>query len=186
MAARGRGAHRRRRRRRGARAPRTRRSRCAEREPALDARVRDAARAARARSRAGAWRPRHVLMHGDLWGGNVLGAPGAPPFSRRFVLIDWDTSRAEGYPFFDLVRAARSFGVARGASGTRARGAQPRCSASTLAQSRAALVAALGHIGLVRESFPLERYAAMCRDSAGHVRRRGRVLSAAPRRAPLA
>ncbi|HEY8120400.1 MAG TPA: hypothetical protein VII78_03720, partial [Myxococcota bacterium] len=33
------------------------------------------------------------------------------------------------------------------------------------AQSRAALVAALGHIGLVRENFPLERYAAMCRES---------------------
>jgi hypothetical protein len=136
----------------------------AGREPALDARVRDAARSARALLAGGTWRPRHVLMHGDLWRGNLLGAPGAPPFSRRFVLIDWDTSRAAGYPLFDLVRAARSFGVEHGRL-AREIAAHGALLGLDSAQSRAALVAALGHIGLVRESFPLERYAAMCREN---------------------
>jgi hypothetical protein len=136
----------------------------AESEAALPAHVREAARVARARLAAGAWAPRHVFMHGDLWSGNLLGAPGAAPFSRRFVLIDWDTSRVAGYPFFDLVRAARSFALTRG------RLARELAHHAALLgfshdDARAGLVAALGHIGSVRESFPLERYAEMCADT---------------------
>ena len=135
---------------------------CAEREAALDARVRDAAREARARLAAGAWRPRHVLMHGDLWSGNVLGAPQAPALARRFVLLDWDTSRTEGYPFFDLVRAARSLGVSRGRL-AREIAAHAALLGWSRDDARCALAAAFGQIGLARENFPLERYAEMCR-----------------------
>ena len=137
---------------------------CVEREPALDLRVRDAAREARVRLAAGAWRPRHVLMHGDLWSGNVLGAPRALPFSRRFVLIDWDTSRCEGFPFFDLVRAARSFGLSRARLGGEIE-AHVAQLGGIREDARCALAAALGHIGLARENFPLQRYAEMCRDT---------------------
>ena len=136
----------------------------AEREPALDARVREAARAASARLASGAWAPRHVLMHGDLWGGNVLGAPSAPAFSRDFVVIDWDTSRTEGYPIFDLVRAARSFTVSR-ARLAREIAVHAALLGFSGEDARGALVAALGHIGLVRENFPISRYAQMCREA---------------------
>ena len=134
---------------------------CAEREPALAPRVREAAGAARERLAAGAWRPRHVLMHGDLWDGNVLGAPGSLPFSRRFVLIDWDTSRVAGYPFFDLLRAANAFRISRARLG-REIAAHAALLGCTREDARGALVAALGQIGLVRENFPLARYAEMC------------------------
>ena len=134
----------------------------AEREAALAAQVREAAVAARARIRANAWRPRHVLMHGDLWSGNVLAAPGAARFSRRFVLIDWDTSRAEGYALFDLVRAASAFRVSRGRL-AREIAQHAELLGWPREDARGALVAALGHLGLARESFPLARYAEMCR-----------------------
>lgn len=137
---------------------------CAEHEPALAARVREAARAARVRLAAGAWQPRHVLMHGDLWAGNVLGAPGSPPFSRRFSLIDWDTSRALGYPVFDLVRAGGSFRVSRARLG-RELAAHAALLGSTREDLRGALIAALGQTGLTRENFPLARYAEMCEET---------------------
>jgi aminoglycoside phosphotransferase (APT) family kinase protein len=134
----------------------------AEGEPALGDDVRAGATAARARIASGAWRPRHVVMHGDLWAGNVLGAPGAAPFSRRFALIDWDTSRVSGFPCFDLVRAARSFGVSRARLG-REIAAHAAALGWTREDARGALIAALGHTGLAREDFPLARYAEMAR-----------------------
>ncbi len=137
---------------------------CAESELALHASVREAARGARARLASGAWRPRHVLMHGDLWTGNVLAALGAPPFARRFVVIDWDTSRTAGYPVFDLVRAAGSFGLSSARLG-REIAAHAALLGWTREDARCALVAAFGQIGLVRESFPLARYAEMCATS---------------------
>jgi hypothetical protein len=137
---------------------------CAEAEPALGADVRDAARAARARIASGAWRPRHVLMHGDLWAGNVLGAAAAPPFARRFVVIDWDTSRTAGYPLFDVVRAAGSFGLSPARLG-REIAAHAALLGWEREDARCSLVAAFGQIGLARESFPLARYAEMCATS---------------------
>ncbi|MBM4383679.1 MAG: phosphotransferase [Deltaproteobacteria bacterium] len=134
----------------------------AESEPALGDEIRAGARAARARIAAAAWRPRHVVMHGDLWAGNVLGAPSAAPFSRRFVLIDWDTSRVSGFPILDLVRAARSFGVSRSRLG-REIAAHSSALGWNRDVARGALIAALGHTGLARENFPLARYAEMAR-----------------------
>ena len=134
----------------------------AESEPALDDTIRAGASAALARIAGGVWRPRHVVMHGDLWAGNVLAAPGAAPFSRRFVLIDWDTSRVAGFPIFDLVRTARSFGVSRARLGREISAHAARLGWQR-DDARGALIAAIGHTGLARENFPLPRYAEMAR-----------------------
>jgi hypothetical protein len=131
-------------------------------EPALGDEIRCAARAAQERVARGAWRPRHVVMHGDLWAGNLLGAPGTRPFSRRFVLIDWDTSRVAGFPIFDLVRAAHSFGASRARLG-RELSAHAAALGWPLEDARGALIAAIGHTGLARENFPLGRYVEMAR-----------------------
>jgi Phosphotransferase enzyme family len=59
--------------------------------------------------RSGHFAPRSSPMHGDLWIGNVLHGAG----SATFTLIDWRGSATEGFPIFDLIRAAESFGLSR-------------------------------------------------------------------------
>lgn len=57
--------------------------------------------------RSGGFAPQSAPMHGDLWIGNVLrGVDPAP-----FTLIDWRGSTVDGFPIFDLVRTAGSFGM---------------------------------------------------------------------------
>jgi streptomycin 6-kinase len=56
---------------------------------------------------SGRFAPRACPMHGDLWKGNVL--HGAA--STAFTLVDWRGSEADGFPVFDLIRAAESFGL---------------------------------------------------------------------------
>lgn len=81
-----------------------------------DREVREAAESAWNALEKGAWTPRHVLMHNDLWLGNVLlGAPGASivPASLQvddFVVIDWCGLQFEGLPFHDLLSLATSLG----------------------------------------------------------------------------
>jgi aminoglycoside phosphotransferase (APT) family kinase protein len=126
--------------------------------------VRGLAREALARLEAGRWRPRHVLMHGDLWQGNLMVRapdPAAPsPWSRRLCLIDWGGSQAQGYAMFDLVRAADALRVpparlrAEVASHCRALGCEPADAASHLA-------AGLAHVHAHLGEFPLERFVAM-------------------------
>ena len=124
--------------------------------------VRAAAEAAVAEIAAGRMRPRFTPMHGDLWRGNILTAPGRP-----FVVIDWRGSAMQGYGIFDLIRFGSSYGV--GPAGLRSEllahaavlGIEP-------AQTRSVLLAALGHIALHLGEFPLERFVEMA-ESCHHV-----------------
>jgi hypothetical protein len=62
----------------------------------------------------GAWQPRAILAHNDLWHGNVLRVPGSSPDSGtppRFRVTDWAGSRLAGVPCFDLVRTFASFRI---------------------------------------------------------------------------
>lgn len=54
---------------------------------------------------SGRFVPRAVPMHGDLWEGNVLHGVG----DAAFTLVDWRGSETDGFPLFDLIRAASSF-----------------------------------------------------------------------------
>lgn len=107
---------------------------------------------------AGPHQPRHVLCHNDLWAGNILRAPRGDRFG--FVLIDWGASRTDGFPIYDLLRLAVSLRL--GARALR-RELNRHCAALDCGPEDAVgyLAAALGQLGLNREHFPLDRYAAL-------------------------
>lgn len=56
--------------------------------------------------RSGRFVARSLPMHGDIWKANVLrGGSAAAPFT----LIDWGGSAKDGFPIYDLIRAAQTF-----------------------------------------------------------------------------
>jgi hypothetical protein len=130
--------------------------------------VRGAAEQALGRLSSGAWRPRRVLLHGDLWTGNLLfrqphpgaSATAGDPLRGRLVIIDWDGSRPDGCGIFDLLRLAASL-----RSGPRRlrREVAAHCEAlgCDLADARSYLALALGELGLRLEQFPMHQFAAM-------------------------
>lgn len=115
---------------------------------------------------SGAWQPKYVLMHGDLWKGNVLFRPRAQSLEwwpNRAVIIDWAASQVSGYAIYDLVRLAESINLP--ASSLR-RELERHCQLlqCELSDTRSYLVAALayflGHLGC----FQLERYLELTED----------------------
>ena len=103
----------------------------------------------------GRWTPRHVLMHNDLWKGNILlDAHG------EVVVIDWPGSRMDGYAIYDLVRLADSFGIGDRALGEqiathcRVLGCEPKDGLSHLA-------AALGLLLSDLDRFPMHLFLPM-------------------------
>lgn len=122
----------------------------------LPEQVRDSARFALDRLRAGTWSPRHCLMHGDIWKGNLMLAPGSRGWS-RFALIDWASSLIQGYGMFDLVSISRSLKL-RG-EGLRAE-VENHCRilGCEFADARSHLACALAYIESHRGNFPWERY----------------------------
>jgi hypothetical protein len=113
--------------------------------------VRASADRAYERLAVGKWRPRHALMHGDLWKGNILLR------GRKFILIDWAGSAIQGYPIYDLVRLASSLRISHRAL---AREVSRHCAILGCApeDARSYLLSALGHLGMNLEHFPRERY----------------------------
>lgn len=98
------------------------------------------AAAAAAHLASGHFTPRSLPMHGDLWKGNVL--RGIAP--ARFTLVDWRGSALQGFPVFDLIRAAQSFGLS--AAALRRELQQQRAALGCQAQDLPVyLLGALGH-----------------------------------------
>lgn len=138
--------------------------------------VRSAAAEAAKRLRDNHWTPRHVLMHGDFWIGNILrdvsGVTGSKENSSpgRFIVIDWPGAVLNGYAFFDLVRFARAVRL----STRRLRNEVERhCAVLDCGIENAPghLLAALGYLEQHRERFPLEHFARMavnCLDTLHH------------------
>lgn len=133
----------------------------AELEP-LPADLRDDATRAIDRIERGVWSPHQQLMHGDLWLGNVLLRPAARSRRRRdrLVVIDWPGSLLDGYGLFDLLRLSTSLKLTPArlrhevALHTEILGCGPD-------DARSHLLAALGHVALDLEHFPIDRFVAM-------------------------
>jgi len=133
--------------------------------PQLAARVRADARQAHARLRETAWQPVSVLMHGDLWRGNVLlrphrGGHWGTLLAPRFAVIDWPGSLQQGYAVFDLVRLSLSFEV-RGRAWQAELHRHCALMDYTREDAMGSLLAALGHIAIHLEEFPLSRFVSM-------------------------
>jgi len=127
-----------------------------------DAVVKESAAEAAERMASSSWAPRRVLMHGDLWMGNVLcGRPGRVPLSwarpGRFTVIDWGGLRLDGWPFRDLITASASL-----AAPVRRLAAEVRAHARILGrppeESRLHLAAALAELGADLGHFSYDRY----------------------------
>lgn len=130
------------------------------RHPEVSEVLRQGAKEALRRLASGAWRPRHVLMHGDLWRGNVMLRRGSKSWGERLVVIDWAGSRVDGWPFFDLVKLADSIG-ARGAVLRTQIARHARVLRCEAADARSALMMALA-VTLARlEHFPITTFSAM-------------------------
>jgi phosphotransferase family enzyme len=121
--------------------------------------LRGPARIALARLGAGDFVPRSVVMHGDLWLGNVLLDPTR---RREFVVIDWRGSEVDGFPIFDLVKFAESARLPPRALKVEL-GAHAEILGCALEDTRSYLMASLGHIWLHLDQFPPERFAAMAK-----------------------
>lgn len=89
---------------------------------------------------SGRFVPKSAPMHGDLWRGNVLRGSE----STAFTLVDWRGSQADGFPIFDLIRLAESFGLSTPALGRELRRHQSALGCQ-VADLPLYLVGALGH-----------------------------------------
>ncbi len=129
--------------------------------------IRDAASIARARLERGSWQPRVCLMHGDLWKGNVLLAPGNPGW-RTFALIDWAGSLPRGHAIYDLIRVALSMGLKgrRLEQELRAHCQILKCDS---VDARGYLLAALGYLGMNLGHFPFESFVALSQNCFDHL-----------------
>jgi hypothetical protein len=147
------------------------------RHPALDDRVRECAALAGSTLATDRWQPRWVLMHGDLWRGNVMRRSDlSGPDARRLVVIDWAGSQVDGWPLFDLVRLADSLGTP---ARTLARQVQHHCGllGITPEQGRHGVAAALAQTLSRLENFPVEHFAAMARRTLLRFDAAARLLS---------
>ncbi len=130
----------------------------------MPAHVRKAAEQSLDRIRQGTWIPRHVLMHGDLWEGNILFSNKSTqstsnPFS-KLTIIDWPGGLINGYAMYDIIR----LGISMKLSDTILRNQIRRyCIALQCdpADARSHLLSALGQLGMNLGQFPPDRYAKM-------------------------
>ncbi len=118
--------------------------------------VSDAVRAAAERGlrrlEAGKWVPRFVLMHNDLWKGNIL-----LDDAGGIVVIDWPGSMVDGYGIYDLVRLGDSFGLSDRALGEQV-GAHCRVLGCEPVDAMSHLAAGLGYLLGNLDHFPMHLF----------------------------
>ncbi len=112
-----------------------------------------------------AWQPKHVVMHGDLWVGNILLRADANIFNTikpydNFVITDWAGSEVNGYAIYDLIRLAESMHLS-----TKKLKAEVAKHCQLLdcdyIDAYSYLLAALGFIAMNLEHFPVDRFTRM-------------------------
>jgi len=137
--------------------------------------LRSAALKAMRRLDAGTWNPKYVIMHGDLWKGNVLirkstNSDSYQDWASRFVIIDWAGSEVKGHAIYDLIRLAESMKLA------------PNRLRQELAwhchildcrieDAESYLLAALAHVEDASEYLPPERFADLANSCLATLRR---------------
>jgi hypothetical protein len=113
---------------------------------------------------SGIWHPHYVLMHNDLWKGNILLRQSSDQnnlvnqtIDSKIVIIDWAGSLVKGYPIYDMIRLAQSLKLSdrQLLNNLKKHSQILNCQ---LEQSLFYLLTALGYLGINREEFPLERY----------------------------
>lgn len=131
----------------------------------LSGHLREAALLASKRLAEGLWTPKHVLMHGDLWKGNILLKSQDNVWLRlrnlnHFAIIDWGGAEMDGYPMFDLIRLAHSLNLSRRKFKCEVK---RHCHLLRCDQIDAIsyLLAALGYTAINIENFPMDRYLQM-------------------------
>ena len=127
-----------------------------ELDPMTD-RVRSGARLALARLESGEWQPSHVLMHGDLWKGNILLDLENKSQLGFFKIIDWGGSLIEGYAMYDLIRLGLSLKL-RPMQMHQQIGSHCQILGCDLVDARSHLVSALAYRAMNLEYFPMDRF----------------------------
>jgi hypothetical protein len=128
----------------------------------MSTQLRAAASHASGRLATGAWKPKYVLMHGDLWKGNILirHTRRSVPWlglSDRFVVTDWAGLKVDGYAMLDLIVLAKSVNVSE-------RNFRREVERHRLilqcepADALSYLLAGLGTMGMTLEHFPFRRF----------------------------
>ena len=79
--------------------------------PAIDAATRAAAASALGELDGGAWLPRSVVAHNDLWWGNFVHRDSPAPAGTPFQVIDWAGADVRGGAIYDLLRLGMSLGM---------------------------------------------------------------------------
>ena len=130
----------------------------------LPPQVRSAAEHAAQSIHQGDWTPRHVLMHGDLWEGNILFSDKSThaadnPFS-KLTIIDWPGGLVRGYAMYDLIRLGLSMRLSNSTLRTQI---QRHCLALECEpkDARSHLLSGLGQLGMNLGQFPQDRFARM-------------------------
>ena len=109
------------------------------------------------------WEPRYVLMHNDLWKGNIIidhlhiTNPSKTLWTERFVIIDWLGSMVKGYAIYDLVRLAQSLKL-RPKKLRHEVSLHCRMLNCNIVDARSYLLTALGYLGMHLEYFPFPRF----------------------------
>jgi hypothetical protein len=134
--------------------------------------LRQAASQAMNRLQSGAWQPRHIVMHGDLWEGNILFSDAhsrdpSNPFS-KIVIIDWPGGLIHGYAIYDIIRLGMSLKLSNKLLNAQIR---RHCLSleCDLGDARCHLLAALGHLGMNLGYFPPDRYAELALKCLHHL-----------------
>ncbi|MDM8543411.1 phosphotransferase [Desulfococcaceae bacterium HSG9] len=124
--------------------------------------IRSAAQKALARYEQGLWKPQTVLVHNDLWKGNIL-LPLSEERRKKypeFYIIDWAGSNSVGFPFFDLMKLMHNLGLP-GIVMRQVIKKHCRVLNFELEDAMSSLLAAIADLGEHLEYFPRPRYIAM-------------------------